>query len=89
MFAVGWMFDADGGVNYDVRISYVGLNNLTVGWTPVSTSGGTWKFDNDSRATSTITCQGGQLYRATVTRSWRTGSGSGSSSTFSSGQVVC
>ena len=86
----GTVSDAAGGINYDVKVSYVGLQNWTgsTWWTPIATTGGAWQFDSDTKYTSWITCSAGGYYRAKVTRNWRDSTGEGSS-TFYSLNVVC
>lgn len=90
MRGYGTVVDAAGGTNYDVKISYVGLQNWSgsTWWTPIATTGGVWQFESDAKYTSWSTCSAGEYYRTKVTRNWRDSTGEGSS-TFYSFSVVC
>lgn len=48
MRGYGTVVDAAGGTNYDVKISYVGLQNWSgsTWWTPIATTGGVWQFES-------------------------------------------
>jgi len=90
MRGYGTISDAPGGTNYDVKVSYVGLQNWTgsTWWTPIATTGGAWQFEVDTKYTSWEACTAGGFYRTKVTRNWRDSTAEGSS-TFYSFNVVC